>query len=408
MTASLYSRSKHFYYCLGPLALPLLIVLFFIPNHPIKDEIIFYPIIQDIGQTFIPRLDQIRNLQSPMGPIYFIFWGFIGKCVGFSLVAMRTLNIMLSAIVVALILRILQSNTQRSLLGTYVFLLNPYFIALVVPLLYTDVVALIFVMAGCYCYFLTGNRLIGSICFGMAICTRQLLIVVPAAAVIADLFWYRKNIFKNPAVILFDAIPFFMFGILFILWGGQVNSGAYPGNFYPENSISAFRFSLKTVNYSILLMGIHLAPVWIFRIKEILRSKYFKAAVLISFSLIPAFPKLINANTGFLTVPSAAGLLDQAIIKLGGIAYVLVPIFYVFSLAFLLHAFFNKNEPWYSLFSKVLILLFVLLESMHPYCWDKHYLLIVPFLFIICPDLKQHKKQVTYQPFSVCLVFLNS
>ena len=262
------------------LAIPFVIIFaanFFIPGKPIKDEILFFPIIKEFGVRYLPTLDQIKHIQSPMGPVYFIFWGFIGKLFGFSLPVMRGINIAIGYIIAVIIYTILKYGSEKNIFLVFLttwFVANPYFLALTTPLLYTENLSLLFLFFGAYFYLIKENRVIGGLLWGASICTRQVLIIFPLAGLLTDMIILKRKSLKQPGKIIQDCIPFIMFGVLFVLWGVNVTSGMQKPGMYEENTLKAFRFSFKTVHYSLLLFGIYSFPLWVTRLKDFLKPRF--------------------------------------------------------------------------------------------------------------------------------------
>ena len=366
------------------LLLPFLLMMvanFFLPETPIWDERLFYPTLKEIGKNYLPSIDQIKYLNSPMGPLYFIIWGFIGKIFSFSLPYLRFIHILFSLFFIILIYRLFKGQTEYPVLLCGLFVINPYFLIMTGPLLYTDVTSMIFLFIGLYNYLSNGNRWYAGIFLGLAICTRQLLIIFPLAIGLADLYWVYKKKIKAVELVK-DFIPIFIFLPLFFLWDYNVNSGHFSGKQFEENTLAAFHFSLKRFNYVLLLVGLYSIPLWITSFKKLFRGRYYQLALLLTPLLLFGFPLKVNANLPYGGLPDTAGLFDIIFVKLGVFSYILVPIFFIVGCFILNKMFFVKNT-FKTLFYKIAIILFVILESIYSYCWDKHFLPIIPILFLL-------------------------
>ena len=181
----------------------------FLPNEMIWDERIFMPVVKSIGQDYLPSLDQIRHLKSPLGPVFFIIYGLIGKAFGFSLVALRIFNIAISYAVCVLVFKYIKSDVKAPLFLTVLFIINPYFLIMTAPLVYTDILAMLFVILA-LTFLKKDNRIWVGILFGLAVCTRQLMIVFPLALGLVDL-WYCYKKQKPLRYLLYDFIPIIMY-----------------------------------------------------------------------------------------------------------------------------------------------------------------------------------------------------
>ncbi|MEM1124364.1 MAG: hypothetical protein AAGJ18_28255, partial [Bacteroidota bacterium] len=199
----------------------LLIVNFFLPTIPIWDERLFFPTVQQIGANYFPTLEQVRTLNSPMGPVYFMIWGFIGKLSNFSLLIMRAIHLLMSFGFVLLLYRLLRDRLTYPYLALLFFVVNPYFLVMTAPLLYTDITALLFIFAGVFYYLEEQNRLLAGLFLGVAICTRQLYITVPMALALNDIFWWFKGKGRWQHL-FFHPLPLLCFLPLFFLWDYNV------------------------------------------------------------------------------------------------------------------------------------------------------------------------------------------
>ena len=370
----------------------MLISLCFISDFPIWDERIFFPTIKTFGANYIPDLEIIKNMFSPMGPVFFTIWGLIGKLLGFDIQLMRLVHILFAFGFMILLFRIFQKFSLSPIYSVFIFILNPYFFVMTAPLLYTDITAMFFVYGGIYFYFHKKQLILSSVLFGIAICTRQLYIIFPVALFLVDLYLLNSEFsFKR---LVKHSISFLMFLPFYILWDFNVNSGAFGGgSAFEENTLEAFSFSLKTFNYSLILIGIYTLPF--------LRIHHFKknvsviiSTVFCSFLLFFGFPKNVNAGMQYGSLPDTAGLLDIFFVKIGVFAYFIIPTLFILSFWNLFRIYQSPHKP-ILLFAKILIPLFVLLESVYSYCWDKHFMVIIPFILILAsqeegerPELK--------------------
>ncbi len=456
----------------------LLILNYFMP-FPVQDEKIFWSVVKDFGKHFFPTLEQIKYLPSPMGPIYFIFWGFLGKLCGFNTLILRAINIVMGYAVVLLIYELYRKYLKATqLFNTFWYMSNPYFILFTVPFLYTDCLNLVWIFLGVNFSFVKDNKWLAGIFWALAVCTRQFSLLFPAAYFIMQILSEKK--FKNIKIsnYLPVLIPAVCFSALFILWGFSFTSGQHPGGAFTENTIEAFKFSLKAWNYFFVLCGIYLLPYFYRLIDRQIFKKYslwfigtllitlsvlvvlnehsksiaqvfntaafgyhklpknsnmvpwskyleqlFIAVKILAFVFIPVlaaglanvvtkifhtknslpkrltgfsfiitlvllkvgFPRLVNSGSFY--KQEIAGYADRFIIILDKNAYVLVPMLFLLALIYLLPLYLRKSVNKLETFSKILLFLFILLESVYTYAWDKHFLPYLPFLFLINSQL---------------------
>lgn len=364
----------------------MLIALFFIGNEPIWDERLFMPTVKEFGKNYFPTLSQIELMNSPMGPVFFSIWGFIGKLFDFNIFWMRMLHICISFGFILLIFEILSKSISYPLVATLLFMANPYFLVMTGPLLYTDVTALLFAFGGIYMYLYRQNRFWTALLFGIAVCTRQLLIILPISMFLTDLYRLRQRELKW-FQLWPNVIPAILFLPLFVLWGYNVNSGAFvnPGQF-EENTLKAFNFSFKKLNYCILLIGLYALPFSFHSTRTLIFSKRILYVFPFLLMLFLGFPVEVNEGLTYGNLPNTAGLFDILFVKIGYASFLIIPILFLMAMSFIyliIDTDYSKN----TLFLKLTLLLFVILESIYSYCWDKHFLLVIPLIIILCNGL---------------------
>ncbi len=374
------SKSRVYFY-LGIPFLAMLVANFFLPTDPIWDERLFYPVMQAVGANYFPDLEQIRTLNSPMGPVFFIIWGFLGKMVGWSLPVLRGLHIIWSFGFILLLYHTFKDHLRPIVLSLLFFVVNPYFLVMTAPLLYSDVTAMMFLFLGVHYYLNQQNRWLAGIFFGLAICSRQLLIFVPLAVGLADLFWWYKGRVKWQAVVQ-DFIPLVVFAPLFVLWDFNINSHSFQGNQFEENTLAAFRFSAKTFNYSLLLLGIYAIPFWLTDWKLLFRRSHLVYLIPVALLLLAGLPLKVNAGLQYGDLPETAGLLDIVLVASGFAGYVLMPVGLFVGIICLVKML-RSPTTFESLVCKISLVLFLVLESIYSYCWDKHFLPVMPLIFLL-------------------------
>lgn len=360
---------------------------FFLPERPVWDENLFLDEVMRFGENYVPGLDEIRNLQSPMGPVYFILYGFIGKLTGFSLFWMRSLHLVLGLFLLLTVDRLLKRCLRRVIL-MLIFILNPYFLIMIAPLLYTDVIGLIFVFAGMLFFTEHKNFVVAGILWGFAICTRQLFVIIPLAALAFELYHFIVNKEVRWRALPAGFIPFIMFLPLFVLWGYDLNSGAFGSGRFEENTLAAFSFSLKAFNYSLILLGIYAIPVLYRKFGFIFRKPSYPLAALALLLSIAGFPVNVNSGMQYGNLPDTAGLLDILFTRLWYLKYVIVPALLYWGLIYLIESvrIFIKGK---SVFLVFLVFLFIILETVYSYCWDKHFILVIPIVFMISDKIRK-------------------
>lgn len=368
---------------------------FVVSDQLIWDERFFYPIICEFGSNYLPSLDQIQNMKSPMGPLFFILFGLVGKLVDFSIPALRVVNILLSYGLIILLYRIMKAYTPQALLFSYVFILNPYFCSMCASLIYTDVLAVLLSFFGVF-YYSKDKRLFAAIFFGLAICTRQFMIVFPIAAGIIDLILiYRRDL--KILNIFYWLIPLIIFLPLFILWDGPV-SIYYSEQSLHVNNVSQFDFSFKKIIYYLMLMGGFAIPVLCLRAKELLKWNNLIFVGLAIVLMILGFPREINGDLINSNLPSTAGLLDILMLKSGVFSFLLIPILLTIGL-YSAYIMVRKNQRLPQLLFVIILMLYLLLMSLNSVVWDKYFIPMIPLIFIL---LSKNKENEEFSQSKIC------
>jgi hypothetical protein len=162
---------------------------------PVKDEQQFWEQTRFFAESWPPTLEQIRTYPEPMTPLSFLIWGGLESVHRLGIAAGRVMNIAAAAALLAMIGlggRGASGPARRhALLAAIGLLLYPYFVPVSV-LLYTDIIAALFVTLGFWCYL--RERPNWSALFGvLAIATRQYMVAFPAAILAHELLCARRE-----------------------------------------------------------------------------------------------------------------------------------------------------------------------------------------------------------------------
>ena len=110
------------------------------------------------------------------------------------------------------------------------------------------------------------------------------------------------------------------------------------------NTVGTLEFSLRQLNYAVVLTGLYSAPLWITKLPELWRSRLMVPARVAAVSLIVSFRRLVNQDPAFYS-EWTGGYFDKLLVFLGDFAHILVPLIWVPSLAYL---FLCMLPPWSS------------------------------------------------------------
>jgi len=356
------------------------ITVLFLPDSPLKDEAFYYPLIKVFGEHYLPSIDVIKNMNQSMGPMYFIIYGFIGKFTNYSLPVLRLVDILISFISVLALYRTLYQFCRYPLCLTLWFTINPYFLLLTTPLLYTDNLCMMFILLGTYFFLVKRNLFASGLLWGLALWTRQTAIVIPLAALLTELYVYRIDLAIVFRKFMLSLIPFLLFFWLIYLWDFSITP---PSTVHEVNSFDTLGFSLRQLNYTILLLGVYSSPLWLPQLSKIIKSPAIFAAAGCSPLLILEFPRIINENR---MVGWGSGLMDRFLMSVGDLAYVIVPLLWIPALGYLILTTISATKSRQTLFGMLCIFFFLGFQSIYSYSWDKYFILVIPFIFFANPS----------------------
>ena len=119
----------------------------------------------------------------------------------------------------------------------------------------------------------------------MAIWTRQLAIFVPIAAILTDFYFDRHNLKQQVRAVLGNLLPLLATMVLFLLWGYSLTP---PNNEY-TSSTERFAFSLRQLNYAIILTGVCATPLWLPNLRQLFRAPFLAVAIIVLPSIFFVF-----------------------------------------------------------------------------------------------------------------------
>ncbi len=354
------------------------IVVLVLPKQALWDERLFYPEIYRLATDWPGLKKSITELQSPMGPLYFWVYSLILRITDASWVLMRILHLWISGALLYHIATYLSTH-RFSWVTWLAFMFYPYFLVMCGPLLYTDVLGLLLCYVAIRLYYEKDSYLLAGLLWGLALWTRQLLIIIPLAAGISSLFTTSSvsaaDRLKSIMAPLFAGVLFLP---LYMLWDG-VNSGNFPDGMYAENSLSAFRFTFQDLNYSLALIGLWVLPATLLFYRSISLKVFGGCFVVALVQVLIALPTQVNADMSVGHLPDTAGLLDIVLSWTSYGAYPLSAVL-VASALYLLLISLKYLVDSHIRFQWLAILLFMMLEASYSYCWDKHSLLVAPLI----------------------------
>lgn len=350
------------------------------PVNAVKDErFMIYEINQFSKLGFWGHINHMKNYQ---GPLFYYIMGLLLSFFKFSLLGLRIINCIFSAILIIVILKIFELKKINKYYFLLIFL-NPYFLLLTAPLIYNDNLPLLFLFLGLL-FYLKEKHIIAIICFSFACLMRQNLIFAPASILFVNILLSYKKIkwfqiiYITPLLVLFS---------LFYIWGGHLSSpGLYKElkfltttNGFNTNGIEI----LKSVLYQLILLSIFALPKTLFNInwdRKLLLTFTISLIIILIFS-----PTHINFKFHqYLPMYNYGGYLDQYLSKW---LYITIPMSAMVITLFLNQFTFSviKNISKLQLIILAFIALNLVFYSITPF-WDKYYVMMGVFIPLLLKE----------------------
>jgi hypothetical protein len=233
--------------------LGLILVEFYYPNLPIKDEIIFA---YDVSQFSEKGLEYISHMKSGQGPLFFYLLGLFGNCFSVTnILPFRLINIFIAGLIAAISIKLVDEN-KLPIFVTFTMLINPYFWGLTSVLIYSDNSVIFLLLLSLHAY-LKNLKFVSIMFLTAAILIRQTSILGVLPFVVLEMFIFKP--YKKDNIFLFG-IPFLALGILiYFFWGGNLMSPNVSKAYGFYKTVGGFDFqlipTLKSILYQLSLIG---------------------------------------------------------------------------------------------------------------------------------------------------------
>jgi hypothetical protein len=232
--------------------LALIMAVFYYPNIPVKDELIFA---FDLTQFSINGIGYLMQMKSGQGPLFLYFLGVIGKLFSFStILPYRLVNIVLAGAIAIFSIKLIEKYKLPLLVALPMFL-NPYFWGLTSVLIYSDNSVILLLLLALFAY-LNELSFVSILCLSVAVLIRQTAVLgVISFVVLEAMFVEDKKWFK----LFLYCIPMLPLCVLIYLWGGNLMSLNVSKAYGFYKSVGGFNFqllpTLKSILYQLSLIG---------------------------------------------------------------------------------------------------------------------------------------------------------
>ncbi|MGE5679248.1 MAG: hypothetical protein ACM34K_00070 [Bacillota bacterium] len=368
----------------------LLIIFFFLPGEPLKDERIFY----DVAVSFknIPQalsLAFLKTYESPQTPLSFYLAGLILN-IRQSIFLLRlsdSVMVFLTLVIFSKSLRaLLPKRPGLSIYLISVFLLNPY-LHFIGVLFYTDTLYLLCVSAIIYSFIKNKNGIVYYLTLFAAPLIRQFGIIYAAGNAAASL--KKRETFLNKELI-FSLLS--MSGLIFFMlfWNGTMPKNSFMQSNNRIREVFGQIFAYVPA-YHLSALGFYLSPIIIYYLNKIYKSRTFLAGSLLGGIFYIIAPARQNYSTILLQpYNTTLGFYHKLMIWLFHDPYYHIVLFLFSSVAggWILHLSVSRKIP---LVFKLWIGLFLIMSFFNLQAWDKYLLdiqavILAAFAFFLNVD----------------------
>ncbi|MEK6610438.1 MAG: hypothetical protein AABZ35_05925, partial [Gemmatimonadota bacterium] len=144
-----------------------------------KDELHFWSTSLSFSLRIVPTLEQLRGYRELNTPLPFLLFGWAEYAFHGGIQVGRSINFLLSFAIAGIVCFGSNKTSKRSVGSLLGLLLFPYFLG-VSTHLYTDVIAVFFVLLGVV-FYKKGKHALSALCFALAVSSRQYMVAFPAA-----------------------------------------------------------------------------------------------------------------------------------------------------------------------------------------------------------------------------------
>ncbi|MDZ7959626.1 MAG: hypothetical protein RMY34_17375 [Aulosira sp. DedQUE10] len=256
---------------------------------PMWDEKSFWQTSLLFSKSLIPDLAQLRNYAELNTPLPFIIFGILEYLFHGGLFTGRLLNLLLSFAIVCLIGFSSRKNRRASLLAAFGLLLCPYYLIYSV-LLYTDNIAIFFVLLG-FWFYTRSHHVLSSFAFILAIASRQYMLAFPVAIAVHELVTSRQTGVKLRIQLLAPVVALSSIFVWIWLFGGLAPKAGLGKEVTPVVQQLAWSFSINGSLYFLSWVGLHFViPEWLLFSRNLQKQKVFTPKnFVIAAALLPLF-----------------------------------------------------------------------------------------------------------------------
>jgi hypothetical protein len=232
--------------------LALAMVIFYYPNIPVKDELIFA---HDITQFSRNGICYLLQMKSAHGPIFLYFLSLIGKWLSFAtILPFRLINVVFAGAIAAISIKFIDQY-KLPLWVVIPMVLNPYFWGLTSTLIYSDNSVILLLLLALIAY-LNELNFVSIMCLSLAVLIRQTAVLGVISFLVLEAMFIKDN--KWFKFFLY-CIPLLALGLLIYFWGGSLMSPNVSKAYSFYKTVGGFNYQLlpmlKSILYQLSLIG---------------------------------------------------------------------------------------------------------------------------------------------------------
>lgn len=244
-------NSKKLYASLGLIALFILVLVIkdFFSEGLYQDETHYLPTAVRFSKEIIPSIALLKDYNELNTPLPFILGGWVIRIFGEDILNLRLLTYITSLVLLLLFVWTAPEKPSRLFLCLFGLLLFPsYYLCSIYY--YTDIYAMLFVLAGLVAY-LKKRHIYGAILMALAIACRQYMLAFPIAIIFFEIvhFDLRKpfltslfNRLRQDRTWLFYGIAVLSLVPWVILWKGLAPASVMEDQYYETDKLIRYNF----------------------------------------------------------------------------------------------------------------------------------------------------------------------
>lgn len=357
---------------------------FYSSSPPHSDERHFIETIKLFSEGNI--LSHIKDYSEITPPLFYILFSVWTKLSGFSIGALRILNVLISLICWQLLFyffKTITKNSRASFLLSALIVFNPYFTGMSL-FVYNDNLMLLFIMIGILSF--TKNRAAATgLFFALGILVRQYSIIFPFSVFVNSLL--QSIISKKLRVnfLIATALSIIPIFFLFIYWQGFAPESGLKIWYVKNRSL----YNLDYINTYLTFSTVYIFPFIIYYFYKMRISKLnliYSVILSVILSLFPVQPSLATVSQ---TKVTTVGYAHKFLTAMFGSDSILLN-FLLFILLFagcyitinliidLIKKFQDKSIDYQIIFS-LLWISFLIIMPFSFQVWEKYLIMILPF-----------------------------